>query len=101
MSKAVERRIPSRLEIATRVRGIISDQTRIMEDSFPESASLCCGSGLGLDPLDVAELACCCEESFGLEPQSLLKLPDGRPIHTATVSEFIDLVEGGTINASR
>jgi len=87
---AATRRIPSRTEIATRLRAIIVEHLGIGAD-FAESALLMDGSGLALDELDVMEIMLSIEESFDID------LPYGLEscvTTSTTLGQLIDLVQG-------
>jgi len=86
IGKPKERR--RRMEIAERVKKIISEQLNVKEDEITESSSFV--DDLGADSLDTVELVMAFEEEFGIE------IPDEEAEKIRTVGDAIKYIEEKT-----
>ncbi|HDM08605.1 MAG TPA: acyl carrier protein, partial [Candidatus Omnitrophica bacterium] len=73
------------MEIAERVKKIISEQLNVKEDEITESSSFV--DDLGADSLDTVELVMAFEEEFGIE------IPDEEAEKIRTVGDAIKYIE--------
>jgi len=73
------------MEIADRVKKIISEQLNVKEDEITESSSFV--DDLGADSLDTVELVMAFEEEFGIE------IPDEDAEKIRTVGDAIKYIE--------
>jgi len=73
------------MEIADRVKKIISEQLNVKEDEITESSSFV--DDLGADSLDTVELVMAFEEEFGIE------IPDEDAEKVRTVGDAIKYIE--------
>ena len=76
------------MEIAERVKKIISEQLNVKEDEITESSSFV--DDLGADSLDTVELVMAFEEEFGIE------IPDEEAEKIRTVGDAIKYIEEKT-----
>ncbi|HDL10217.1 MAG TPA: acyl carrier protein [Candidatus Omnitrophica bacterium] len=76
------------MEIAERVKKIISEQLNVKEDEITESSSFV--DDLGADSLDTVELVMAFEEEFGIE------IPDEDAEKIRTVGDAIKYIEEKT-----
>jgi len=73
------------MEIAERVKKIISEQLNVKEDEITENSSFV--DDLGADSLDTVELVMAFEEEFGIE------IPDEEAEKIRTVGDAIRYIE--------
>ena len=76
------------MEIAERVKKILSEQLNVKEDEITESSSFV--DDLGADSLDTVELVMAFEEEFGIE------IPDEDAEKIRTVGDAIKYIEEKT-----
>jgi acyl carrier protein len=76
------------MEIAERVKKIISEQLNVKEDEITENSSFV--DDLGADSLDTVELVMAFEEEFGIE------IPDEDAEKIRTVGDAIKYIEEKT-----
>jgi acyl carrier protein len=77
-------RVPSREEVAEKVKAIIVDQLGVDEDEVTMESSFI--DDLGADSLDIVELIMALEEEFGLE------IPDDEAEKISIVNDAVDYI---------